>query len=138
LRREAFEKAELDARSHDSLRFSPPMRLHAIRQFALRLPQTIVVSQWGGLVFKVAEKAFLVVGLDGETIEGVTFKCTPEEFDLLTENDGIGQAPYFAKRHWVRVQDLGAISQAELEQRIRRSYDLIVAKLPKKIQVTLR
>jgi predicted DNA-binding protein (MmcQ/YjbR family) len=115
------------------------MRLASLRQFALALPQTSVVKQWGEvLVFKVAGKMFFLIALDAEVIEGVIFKCTPEEFDALTEIDGIGQAPYCAKRHWVRVGDLAALSAAELEQRIRRSYALVVAKLPKKIQATLK
>ena len=115
------------------------MRFHALRQFALALPQTAVVKQWGEcLVFKVAGKMFLLIALDGETIEGITFKCTPDEFDELTDTDGIEQAPYCAKRHWACVRDLGALPAAELERRIQRSYDLVVAKLPKKIQATLR
>lgn len=115
------------------------MRLHALRQFALSLPHTTWVKQWGEcLVFKVANKMFLIIALDAETIDGVVFKCTPEEFDELTDIDGVTQAPYCAKRHWVRVSDLGALSAAELEQRIRHSYDLVVAKLPKKTQVALR
>jgi predicted DNA-binding protein (MmcQ/YjbR family) len=114
------------------------MRLHALRQFALSLPQTTWVKQWGEcLVFKVAEKMFLIISLDGEIIDGVVFKCTPEEFDDLTEIDGIEQAPYCAKRHWVRVGDLAALPSPELEKRIRRSYDLVVAKLPKKKQAEL-
>jgi predicted DNA-binding protein (MmcQ/YjbR family) len=115
------------------------MRLHALRQFALALPHTTVVKQWGEhLVFKVAGKMFLLVGLDGETIDGVIFKCTPDdEFDELTEIDGITQAPYCAKRHWVRVGDLLALPATELERRIRRSYELVVAKLPKKTRAAL-
>jgi len=114
------------------------MRLPTLRSFALSLPHTTVVSQWGGLVFKVAEKVFLVLSLDGETLDGVVFKCTPEEFDELTERDGITQAPYFAKRHWVRVGDLGALPAADLKVRIRASYDLVISKLPKKVQAGLR
>jgi predicted DNA-binding protein (MmcQ/YjbR family) len=114
------------------------MRLPALRQFALSLPHTTWVKQWGEcLVYKVAGKMFLIIALDGETIDGVVFKCTPEEFDDLTEIDGIIQAPYCAKRHWVRVGDLAALPSAELERRIRRSYDLVIAKLPKKTQATL-
>jgi len=114
------------------------MRLAALRQFALSLPQTTVVKQWGEcLVFKVAGKMFLILALDAETIDGVVFKCTPDEFDELTEIDGIAQAPYCAKRHWVRVSDLLALPASELERRIRRSYDLVVAKLPKKLQAEL-
>ena len=47
------------------------------------------------------------------------------------------QAPYCAKRHWVRVSDEGALSTEELERWIRRSYDLVVAKLPKKMREAL-
>jgi predicted DNA-binding protein (MmcQ/YjbR family) len=114
------------------------MRLASLRQFALSLPQTTVVKQWGEcLVFKVAAKMFFLISLDGETIDGVVFKCTPEEFDELTEIDGVTQAPYCAKRLWVRVGDLSALPPAELERRIRRSFDLVVAKLPKKVQSTI-
>ncbi len=114
------------------------MRLHALREFALSLPHTTWVKQWGEcLVYKVAGKMFLILALDAETLDGIVFKCTPEEFDELTEIDGIGQAPYCAKRHWVRVSDESALSAAEMERRIRRSYDLVVAKLPKKVRAEL-
>jgi predicted DNA-binding protein (MmcQ/YjbR family) len=114
------------------------MRLDRLRTFALALPQTTVVKQWGEcLVFKVVGKMFLILVLDGAIIEGVVFKCTPEEFDELTQIDGIGQAPYCAKRMWVKVADLAALPEQELQARIRRSYDLVAAKLPKKVQATL-
>ena len=114
------------------------MRLAHLQAFALSLPHTTVVKQWGEcLVFKVAGKMFLLLALDGETIEGVIFKCTPDEFDELTEIDGITQAPYCAKRHWVRVGDLAALPPAELDRRIRRSYDHVVAKLTKKLRTQL-
>lgn len=114
------------------------MRLQVLRQFALSLPQTTWVKQWGEcLVYKVAGKMFLILVLEAETLDGVIFKCTPEEFDELTEIDGIAQAPYCAKRHWVRVSDLLALAPDEMQRRIRRSYDLVVAKLPKKTQAAL-
>ena len=106
--------------------------------FALSLPRTTVIKQWGEcLVFKVVDKMFLLIALDGETIDGVIFKCTPDEFDDLTEIDGVIQAPYCAKRHWVRVGDLDAFPEKKLSALIRHSYDLVVAKLPKKVQATL-
>ncbi len=113
------------------------MRLDRLKTFALSLPRTTVVSQWGGLVFKVADKVFFMISLDGELIDGVIFKCTPEEFEELTAIDGIAQAPYFAKRRWVRTSDLSALPEKELQARIRHSFDLVVAKLPKKVQATL-
>lgn len=114
------------------------MRLKRLETFALSLPQTSVVAQWGGLVFKVAGKVFFMIALDGETVAGVIFKCTPEEFAELTETDGIAQAPYFAKRMWVRVEDLAVLSEEEMRERIRRSFDLVAAGLPKKVQALLK
>ncbi len=114
------------------------MRLDRLRTIALSFPQTTVVNQWGGLVHKVAGKVFLMIFLDGGVITGVVFKCTPEEFDELTALDGIGQAPYCAKRLWVNVADPAVLPEPELQARIRRSFDLVVAKLPKKLQAQLR
>jgi predicted DNA-binding protein (MmcQ/YjbR family) len=114
------------------------MRLDRLKALALGLPQTTVVKQWGEcLVFKVAGKMFFLIALDAGVIDGVIFKCTPEEFDGLTDIDGVTQAPYCAKRHWVRVGDLDAIPEKELSALIRHSYDLVVAKLPKKVQAAL-
>ncbi len=114
------------------------MRLDRLRTFALGLPQTTVVKQWGEcLVFKVAGKMFFLIALDAGVIDGVIFKCKPEEFDGLTDIDGVIQAPYCAKRHWVRVGDLDAIPEKELSALVRHSYDLVVAKLPRKVRATL-
>ena len=113
------------------------MRLDRLKTFALSLPQTSVVKQWGGLVFKVVGKMFFLISLDGEVITGVIFKCTPADFDALVEIDGIGQAPYCAKRMWVKVADLAALPEPELQQRIRASFQLVVDKLPKKTRASL-
>lgn len=114
------------------------MRLARLQSFALSLPQTTVVKQWGEcLVHKVAGKMFLLLVLDGDLLAGVIFKCTPAEFAELTEIDGIIQAPYCAKRMWAKVEDLAALPEPELTARIRRSYDLVVAGLPKKTQRAL-
>ena len=113
------------------------MQLANLRRFALSLPHTNPSEQWGGVAFKVEGKVFLHVVLDATIVESVVFKCATDEFDLLTEIDGIAQAPYFAKRHWVAVTDSGALPSAELQRRICHSYDLVVSKLPKKVQVAL-
>ena len=69
------------------------MRLDRLKTFALALPQTTVIKQWGEcLVFKVAGKMFLLIPLDGGVINGLSLKCTPTEFNQLMEIDGIIQA----------------------------------------------
>jgi predicted DNA-binding protein (MmcQ/YjbR family) len=113
------------------------MLLDRIQSFALGLPQTTVVAQWGGLVHKVAGKMFLHLVLDGSVLEGVVFKCTPEEFDELTTHDGIVQAPYCAKRMWAKLEDPAALPEPQLLARIRRSYELVAAGLPKKTRQQL-
>lgn len=114
------------------------MRFARLQTYALSLPHATMVIQWGGChVFKVAGKMFLILVPDGGTIEGVVFKCTPGEFDELTENDGIIQAPYCAKRMWVKVCDLAALSETELNSRIRRSFELVASGLPKKARRAL-
>lgn len=114
------------------------MRLARLQAYASALPHVTRVVQWGGChVFKVAGKMFLIIVPDGATIEGIIFKCTPEEFDALVENDGIIQAPYCAKRRWVKACDPAALREPELNARIRRSFDLVVAGLPKKTRAAL-
>ncbi|HVT71811.1 MAG TPA: MmcQ/YjbR family DNA-binding protein [Lacunisphaera sp.] len=113
------------------------MRLDRLKAFALSLPRATVAAQWGSLVFKVAGKVFFLIGLDGDLMDGVVFKCSPAEFDELTAIEGIGQAPYFARRMWVRVDDPAVLAETDLQARIRRSYSLVVARLPKKMQAAL-
>ncbi len=113
------------------------MRLVSLRKLARSLPQVTMVEQWGGEVYKVCDKMFLLLSLEGGTLDGVVFKCPPDDFDGLTELDGITQAPYFAKRHWVRLSEASALPPAELERRIRESYALVVAKLPKTVQANI-
>lgn len=113
------------------------MLLDRLQTAALALPQTTRVAQWGGLVFKVTGKVYLVLSLDGHLLEGLCFKVTPEEFAELTAIDGIGQAPYFAQRHWVKLSDPSALPEPELQRRIQRSYALVAAGLPLKIRRAL-
>ena len=114
------------------------MRLAALRSFALGLPHATVMQQWGEhLVFKIAGKMFLIIAIDGQVIETLSFKCSPNDFRQLTELDGIVPAPYLARASWVQVADLAALSAEKLEACIRASYALVRAKLPKKQQSTL-
>jgi predicted DNA-binding protein (MmcQ/YjbR family) len=70
--------------------------------------------------------------IDGETRFG--FKCDDEDFDELTERDGIIPAPYAARFGWVSIRRRGALKGAEAKRLIRKSYDLVFAKLPKRVQ----
>jgi predicted DNA-binding protein (MmcQ/YjbR family) len=80
---------------------------------------------------------FAVIGLDAGPASQFSFKCAPEEFAELTELDGVIPAPYAARYHWVAVQKLGALNQAEIKRLIKDSYEMVKAKLPKKTKAQL-
>jgi len=109
------------------------MNLEKIREYCLSLPHVTEEVLWRkDLVFKIGGKMFAVIGLDAGPASQFSFKCTPEEFAELTERDGIIPAPYAARYHWVAVQRPGALSQAEIKRLIKDSYEMVMAKLPKK------
>lgn len=107
------------------------MDIESFRDFCLSLPGTTEGMKWEHLCFMVEEKIFVIVDLD---TRGFCIKCTPEEFDELAARDGIKQAPHFAKKQWIFVDSLEVFNSRELKQRIERSRELVLAKLPKKIQ----
>ena len=110
------------------------MTLDQIRNVCLYLPGTTEQIQWGDdLVLKVAGKMFLVTGL--EPGSGHSFKCEEETYHELTELPGIRPAPYLARARWIQIDPTECrLNNDEVERLIRQSYDLVVAKLPKKTQ----
>ena len=108
-----------------------------LRAHCLSLPHTTEEVLWGDdLVFKIGGKMYAVAVLVPHKI-ALSFKCTPEEFAELVERPGIIPAPYSARNHWVALEREDALTRAEIKQRVRRSYDLVFAKLPKKKQLEL-
>lgn len=95
-------------------------------------PGVRFVDQWDSHVAKVGDKVFAVLG-DREDWRLVV-KCSEESFEILTSLEGIGQAPYFAKRKWVSIADHSPLEQEELEHYARRSYELVAAGLTKKLR----
>src|SRR5258708_2367786 len=94
--------------------------------------------QWGEhLVFKVAGKMFAIANLDAKG-NPLSFKCSQEEFAELIEREGIIPGPHLARAQWVALERWDAVAPRELDSRLRRSYDLVVAKLPVKVRVQLK
>lgn len=108
------------------------MNIETFREYCLSLPGTTEGMKWGHLCFMIEEKIFVIIAID----EGSRFstKCTPEEFEELTARDGIQQAYHMAKKQWVQIADLEVLSILELKKRIETSRELVLAKLPKKLQ----
>jgi predicted DNA-binding protein (MmcQ/YjbR family) len=110
-----------------------------VRQFCRSLPHTTEKVRWEhNLLFCVAEKMYCVANLEpGNGPTKITFKCTPEIFAEMIEREGMIPAPYSARNHWVSVTEVELFRQSELKERIAASYELILAKLPKRTQVKL-
>lgn len=116
------------------------MRLDRLKAFVLALPHATIIKQWGeNLVCKIGGKMFLIVSLDGDTMEGCAFKCTPADYARLTaEIDGIIPARYnMFKSHWVQLEDPDALPETRLKEHVRIAYTLVKTGLPKKLQATL-
>ncbi len=112
------------------------MNIEELRIYCLGLPGATEDIKWeDNLVFSVAEKIFCLAGLEPPL--RVAFKVDEEEFEELTQSEGIIQAPHFARRKWVLITDEDRLSRSEWEQHIRKSYELVKSKLPKKKQEEL-
>lgn len=90
------------------------------------------------LVFKVMGKIFAITGLDAEEFK-VNLKCDPERAVSLREEfpDDIQPGWHMNKKHWNTVHFENNLNHALLKELVDHSYDLIVAKLPKKVRESM-
>jgi predicted DNA-binding protein (MmcQ/YjbR family) len=110
------------------------MNLEWVRRYCLSLPHATEQVLWEiDLVFKIGGKMFATVVLEPHRV-CMAFKCSPEDFAELVERPGIIPAPYSARAHWVGLESSDALSRPETLRLIKRSYDLVFAKLAKKLQ----
>jgi predicted DNA-binding protein (MmcQ/YjbR family) len=108
-----------------------------IRDLCLSFPSVTEHVIWGNdLTFKVAGKMFAHAVLEPAPV-WLSFKASPENFYDLTERPGVIPAPYLARAQWVALETKDALSSPELAALVRDSYDIIVAKLPKKTRHSL-
>jgi|ERR1700692_3689613 predicted DNA-binding protein (MmcQ/YjbR family) len=108
-----------------------------IRGLCLSFPAVTEHVIWGNdLTFKVAGKMFAHAVLEPAPV-WLSFKTSSDNFYGLTERPGIIPAPYLARAQWVALETKDALSSAELAALVRDSYDIIVAKLPKKTRDSL-
>lgn len=104
-----------------------------LRQLCLSLPEARENIQWGeDLCFKVRGKIFMTAVLSDGRFPRLCFKCTPEKFDELLEIEGISIAPYVGRYKWVLLDNSNVLPAKELEELIRQSYALVLAKAPKR------
>lgn len=114
------------------------MDVEWLRRYCLSLPHTTETVQWGdNLVLKIGGKMYAVAALEPAK-NWLSFKCSPEDFAELCEREDIIPAPYLARAQWVALQSEEAVARAELKRLLRKAYDLVFAKLPRKTQAGLR
>jgi predicted DNA-binding protein (MmcQ/YjbR family) len=113
------------------------MNVDWLRELCLSFPGVTEQIQWeNDLLFKVGGKMFAVAPLEPAQV-CLSFKASPENFPELTERPHIIPAPYLARAQWVALETRDAVPGEELAGLLRESYDLVVARLPKKIRESL-
>jgi predicted DNA-binding protein (MmcQ/YjbR family) len=113
------------------------MDIDWVRKTCLAFPSVTEQIQWGyDLVFKVGGKMFAVAPTEPARV-CLSFKCSDESFAELTERPQIIPAPYMARAKWIALETPQAIDRRELSELLRSSYDLVFAKIPKRLQAEL-
>lgn len=109
------------------------MNLEQLQEICLQFKGTTEGIKWEEhLCFMVGEKIFCISGMDEAC--HVAIKVSEEDFDELTEREGIIQAAHFAKRQWIGIQQWHALKPKEWETYLQKSYELVKMKLTKKQQ----
>ncbi|NBA98161.1 MmcQ/YjbR family DNA-binding protein [Pseudomonas sp. R5(2019)] len=106
-------------------------------ELCLSLPGAREDYKWGGIrVFSVAgNKMFAVLDLAGA---GLSFKVDSELFLGYVDRPGVRPAPYLARAYWISLQPPYPLARAELADLLERSHQLVVNRLPKRLQVGLK
>jgi predicted DNA-binding protein (MmcQ/YjbR family) len=108
-----------------------------VRELCLSFPHATEQVTWGAdLTFRISGKIFAVTVLEPAKV-WLSFKCSPENFAELSERNGIIPAPYMARNQWVALETREALAKQELTSLLRESYELVLAKLPKKTREAL-
>ena len=110
------------------------MNIQWVRKICLSFPNATEQIQWENhLLFKVGGKMFAMLSLEPGG-NWMSLKAAPEEFNELVEIPGVIPAPYLARAKWVALEHASALPKAEIERLLRLSYDLVFAKLPKRLR----
>ena len=114
-----------------------------IRLICMALPHVAETVNWGHhLVYwagarDLGGKMFAMTDLDGTGTGVLWFHAGAERFHELLEVEGVIPAPYLAKAHWVTLERWDALRPRQIEDELKRAYELIFAKLPLRAKVRL-
>ena len=101
-----------------------------IATYCLQLPGAREDLKWGSnRVFSLADnKMFAILDFMGD---GLAFKVDSDLFLGMVDCPGIRPAPYLARAHWISMNPPYPLGTAQLQALLRRSHQLVVARLPK-------
>ena len=88
------------------------------------------------MVFKVGGRMFALTNLEADPLR-VSLKCEPDLAELLrSEHPAVQPGYHLNKRHWNTLTLDGSLPDDLVDELIQRSYELVVAKLPKSARPT--
>ena len=110
------------------------MTREEFNQFCASLTATTYVMQWGESdVWKVGGKMFAI--WSGST-DGITFKVSKMDFEVLQEMPGLRPAPYLASRGmtWIQQYEVPGLEDELLQQALTDSHRIVASGLSRKKQ----
>jgi predicted DNA-binding protein (MmcQ/YjbR family) len=114
------------------------MSYAALQKHAASLSAATTDIKWGcDWVASVGGKMFFAGGPEPGPWQSCSFKVDDHRFLELTGLPGFAPAPYLARVKWVQLTDPKALPLAQLKALVTRSHELVLARLPKKLQKEL-
>ena len=111
------------------------MNLTAVKKFCATMPHATADVKWGiDHVYSIGGRMFAVACKTKDGATHLSFKVDDDRFLELTDRPGFIPAPYLARAKWVQLADLSKVGDSELKALLKHSFDLVAAKLTKKMQ----
>ncbi|MBL1410656.1 MmcQ/YjbR family DNA-binding protein [Sphingobacterium faecale] len=118
------------------------MHIEELREYCLNQKAVYEEAPFGPdtLVFKVAGKVFLLVGLDQVDQLSFNVKCDPEYAVELREgyDNTVFPGYHMNKKHWNTVYANRELSDTVLFELVDHSYQLVFDSLPKKVREEIK
>lgn len=113
-------------------------KMKRLQDYGRSLPQAKVYyrEDWNTIYFDILGKQFGLMSIDIDENSLITLKGKPEKNEELRElYDHVIPGYYANKVHWNSIYLANdELSEAEIQEMIKESYELVVAKLPKKVR----
>jgi predicted DNA-binding protein (MmcQ/YjbR family) len=106
--------------------------IELFRTWCLQLSETVMKVSKQEEYYKIHDKTFAVINSNG-----IRLKCTPEDFELATQNPDIIPSAKYASSYWIQIIDFKHLSIEDFHEFIINSYEIVVKSLPGKIQKKL-